>query len=146
MDSVKRYRVASIPTLNKKTGNINGMLVPLWKDYDPIEKLVPRYVYYTTCNPGEDKGPYLHKNRRTLLALVEGKAVFVYKDGKKFSEIVLNADENITMLDVPRGMGYLIRNTHDSIARLINICDYPWREGDDETESPNFKEYYGGSN
>src|SRR3989344_9215398 len=146
MDLVKRYRVARIPTLNNKTDGINGMLVPLWKDYDPIEKLVPKYVYYTTCSPGEDKGPYLHKKRRTLLALIEGKIAFVYRDGEKFSEIVLASDEDIPMLDVPSGVGYLIRNTHNDVARIINICDHPWRENDNETESPDFKEYYGRSN
>ena len=146
MDLVKSYRVARISTLNKKTGNINGMLVPLWKDYDPIERIVPKYIYYTTCSQGEDKGPYLHKKRRTLIALVEGRIIFVYKDGEKFSEIALTSDENITMLDVPSGVGYLIRNTSDDVARLVNICDHPWRENDNETESPDFNEYYGGSN
>ena len=146
MDSIKRYRVARIKTTSKKTGNANGILVPFWKDYDAIEKLLPRYVYYTTCLPGEDKGPYLHKKRRTLVALVEGRILFVHKDGGKFFEIDLNADESTTVLDVPCKTGYLIRNKSGAIARLINICDYPWLEGDNETESPDFKEYYGRTN
>lgn len=140
MVEIKAHPLNRIKTTNKNSGKPNGILMPLWKDYDPIDSMTPRFVYYTTCLAGEDKGPYFHTKRRTLLNLVEGKIVFVYRENNLFKEIVVDSD-NPSLLDVPAGIGYLIRNPHSKEAKIVNICDYPWREGDNETQTPDFSDY-----
>ena len=111
-------------------------MIPLWKDYDLVQKMRVRFVYYSTCAPKTEKGPYLHKKRRGLLTLLEGKAIFVYKVGKKFKETKLDASKKITMLDIPKGIGYLIKNPYSAEAKFINICDYPWKPNENETVVP----------
>ena len=116
-------------------------MIPLWKDRDVRPAMKPRYVYFFTCAPRAHKGPYLHKKRRGLLFLLEGKLIFVYMTGKKFKEIKLDAREGAVMLDIPRGTGYLIKNPYRREARCINICDYPWKPNEHETITPDFTSY-----
>ncbi len=117
------------------------MLMPLWKDYDSLPAMTPRYVYYATCRAGEEKGPYLHRKRRTLLNLVEGRIILAYREAEVFKETEVNADSHPVLFDIPAGVGYLIRNPFKDDAVMVNICDYPWKEGDNETEAPDFSDY-----
>ena len=45
--------------------HVNGELTVVWRDWDNIIKDHPKMVYVNTINPGEIKGPHLHKNRTT---------------------------------------------------------------------------------
>ncbi len=90
--------------------------------------------------------------------MLEGKAIFIYKIGEKLKaplssrrnvgisakalkEIKLDASREAVMIDVPKGIGYLIKNPYLKEAKFINICDYPWRAGDNETITPDFEGY-----
>jgi len=138
---VKFFELKSHQTKDGQ-GKENGFILPLWKDSDAMEKIQPRYVYFTTCDPGTDKGPYLHEKRRGLLCVIEGKILFVYKDGDVFKEKLIDSDKNPTLIDIPSRTPYLIRNQFNNTAKLINICDYPWISGDTETVTPNFGDYF----
>ena len=129
---VKKYIISKVKTTS-------GLLAPLWKDYDPIPKIKPRYIYYTTCAAGATKGPYLHEKRRGLLALIEGKAVFIYKTQRSFSKLYLDASKEVAMLDIPKKTAYLIKNPYKKESKFINICDYPWKKNDNETKTPNWQ-------
>ena len=142
MAEPKSYSVSRIKTTDKKSGKYNGIMMPLWKDYDPVAPISPRYVYYTTCLAGENKGPYLHTKRRTLLNLVEGKIILAYQENDNFKEIIIDSENNPLLFDIPAGIGYFIRNIYQTEAKMVNICDYPWREGDNETETPDFSAYF----
>lgn len=141
MIGVGSYSIARIKTVSKNSGRINGTLMPLWKDYDPLPAMAPRYIYYATCRAGEEKGPYLHTKRRTLLNLVEGRIILAYREAEVFKETEVNADSHPVLFDIPAGVGYLIRNASKDDAKMVNICDYPWKEGDNETEVPDFSGY-----
>lgn len=141
MAEVRSYSLKRIKTVNKSSGKDNGIMMPLWKDYDAIDLITPRFIYYTTCLAAEDKGPYLHTKRRTLLSLVEGKIIFVYLDKNVFKDVMVDAGKDSMLFDIPAGIGYLIRNPYSAEAKMVNICDYPWREGDNETVIPDFSDY-----
>ena len=142
---VKIYKIPKVKTKDKINGKFNGLMIPIWKDYDPLlaggSKMKPRFVYFFTCAARSEKGPHLHKKRRGLLTLLEGKALFVYQVGKKFKEIKLDAAKEAIMIDIPKGTGYLIKNLYSKEAKFVNICDYPWRPDDNETITPDFSGY-----
>src|SRR3989344_3726820 len=139
---IKKNHIPKIETRDKITSRKNGIMIPLWKDYDFRPAMNPRYVYFFTCASRAHKGPYLHKKRRGLLSLIEGKAIFVYKTGKKFVEIKLDASRSATMLDITMGTGYLIKNPYSKEAKFLNICDYPWKPNENETIIPDFSGHY----
>lgn len=121
---------------------INGIFIPLWKDYDHQPALQPRFVYFTSCLPHCRKGPYLHTKRRGLLTLIEGKIIFVYQNKNNFEKIPLTAQEKAVLIDIPAQVGYLLDNPYNEEAKLINICDHPWRADNQETIIPDFKNYF----
>ena len=45
--------------------HINGELTVVWRDWDNLIKDHPKMVYINSINPGEKKGPHLHKKRTT---------------------------------------------------------------------------------
>ena len=47
--------------------HINGELTVVWRDCDILIKDHPKMVYINSINPGEKKGPHLHKKRTTYL-------------------------------------------------------------------------------
>ena len=131
--------IDKIETVEKESNRISGCMIPLWKDYDDMIPMHPRFVYAMTCAPQSTKGPYLHTKRRGLLTLIEGSAVIVYQEGKEFHTIALHAMDSVAMLDIPAGIGHLIYNSSfDKSALFVNICDYPWRKDDNETLTPDF--------
>ena len=138
---VKVYKIAKVKTKDKTKGAVNGLIIPIWKDYDPMPKMKPRFVYFFTCAAFSEKGPHLHKKRRGLLTLLEGKALFIYQAGKNFKKIVLDSSKEAIMVDIPKGVGYLIKNPYSKEAKFVNICDYPWRPNDNETITPDFSRY-----
>lgn len=136
------YKLPKIVTRNGKIKMVNGMMIPLWKDYDPGRKIKPRYIYYMTCSPGKSKGPYLHTKRRGLLTLIDGQATLVYRIDREFQELSMRAVRNAVMVDIPARVGYLIRNLSKIAAHFIIIGDYPWKKGEKETVTPDFHGYY----
>jgi len=46
----------------------NGDLTVIWRDWDNIIKKMPKMVYVSSVNPGEIKGPHLHKNRTSYFS------------------------------------------------------------------------------
>lgn len=141
LNLIKKYKINKIETRDKISLKKNGFMIPIWKDYDKIEQIKPRYVYYLTCAPQSIKGPYLHKKRRGLLTLLEGRIVLAYKSGNKFNEVHMEAGDEAMMADIPKMVGYLIQNPYKKEARLLNICDYPWKKDDNETITPDFSGY-----
>lgn len=136
------HTIEKIPTGEKRNGRPSGIMIPIWKDYDPIPRIVPRFVYMMTCAPGRQKGPYLHTKRRGLLTLAEGRVRLVYQEGHTFREVDMDAGEKAVMADISAGTGYLIKNpSPDREAVFIVICDYPWRKADQEMVVPDFSGY-----
>lgn len=136
--------IEKIHTREKENGRENGFMIPLWKDYDDMPPIVPRFVYMMTCAPQSTKGPYLHTKRRGLLTLIEGSASVVYQEGGEFHEVILEATDHAKMLDIPTNVGYLVRNLSlDHQAVFVNICDYPWKKDDNETITPDFSGWRG---
>ena len=57
----------------------NGSLTVVWRDWDKILPIIPKMVYVSSINPGEIKGPHVHKKRNSYFTCIHGKVIFVIK-------------------------------------------------------------------
>ena len=73
--------------------HINGELTVIWRNWDDIIKN-PEMVYLNSVNPGEIKGPHIHKNRTSYFLCLNGKMVIVVQDTDgKYHEIETDSTE-----------------------------------------------------
>ena len=60
--------------------HINGELTVVWRDWDNLIKDHPKMVYINSINPGEKKGPHLHKKRTTYFSCIRGKILLIAQE------------------------------------------------------------------
>ena len=128
-------------TKDIKDSHINGELTVIWRDWDNLLKNHPKMVYVNSINPGEIKGPHIHKNRTTSFFCIDGNIVLIIQnDDKKFHEIKMNSEEPI-LITVPNGVAAAIVNPTDKITKVIVLADIAWRPNDNEMEDALFDGY-----
>ena len=121
--------------------HINGELTVIWRDWDNLIKNHPKMVYVNSINPGEIKGPHIHKNRTTSFFCIDGNVVLVIQDNdKKFHEIKMNSNKPI-LITTPNGVATAIVNPSVKIAKLLVLADIAWRPNDNEMEDVLFDNY-----
>jgi len=121
--------------------HVNGELTVVWRDWDNIIKDHPKMVYVNTVNPGEIKGPHLHKNRTTYFSCIHGNIVLVIRsDDGEFHEIKSNS-EKPSLVCVKNGIAAAIINPTDNIAKVLVLADIAWRPNDNEMENIDFVDY-----
>ena len=111
-------------------------MIPLWNALD--RKFQVLYIYVIKCTAGVSRGPYLHKKRTGRIYLLSGAVEITYRENgnKQFTKVILKEEEKQTLvLDIPNMTEYTITAIKDSI--LINLCNYPWNEFENETEKLN---------
>lgn len=121
--------------------HINGELTVIWRDWDNLLKNHPKMVYVNSINPGEIKGPHIHKNRTTSFFCMDGSIVLIIQDdGKKFHEMKMNSEKPV-LITVPNGIAAAIVNPTGKIARVLVLADIAWRPNDNEMKDVLFDDY-----
>ena len=121
--------------------HINGKLTVIWRDWDNLIKNHPKMVYVNSINPGEIKGPHIHKNRTTSFFCMDGSIVLIIQDdGKKFHEMKMNSEKPV-LITVPNGIAAAIENPTSKIARVLVLADIAWRPNDNEMKDVLFDDY-----
>ncbi len=121
--------------------HINGELTVIWRDWDNLLKNHPKMVYVNSINPGEIKGPHIHKNRTTSFFCIDGSIVLIIQDdGKKFHEMKMNSEKPV-LITVPNGIAAAIVNPTGKIARVLVLADIAWRPNDNEMKDVLFDDY-----
>ena len=121
--------------------HINGELTVVWRDWDNLIKNHPKMVYVNSVNPGEIKGPHIHKNRTTYFFCVHGNVVFVIQDNAgKFHEIKVDSEKPV-LITVSNGTAAAIVNPTTKIAKVLVLADTAWRPNDDEMKNILFDGY-----
>jgi len=121
--------------------HINGELTVIWRDWDNLIKNHPKMVYVNSVNPGEIKGPHIHKNRTTSFSCIHGNVVLVIQDDDgKFHEIKADSDKPV-LITVPNGIAVAIVNPTTEIAKVLVLADIAWRPNDDEMKNVLFNDY-----
>ena len=119
----------------------NGDLTVIWRDWDNIIKKTPKMVYLSSVNPGEIKGPHLHKNRTSYFSCIHGEAVFVIQDENgNFEEIEVDS-ENPVLICVPNGIASAHVNVGKEQSRVLVLADVAWRTNDYEMVNVKFSDY-----
>ena len=120
-------------TKDMKDSHINGELTVIWRNWDKIIKN-PEMIYVNYVNPGEVKGPHLHKNRTSFFFCVDGKMVIVIQDEDgKYHEIKTDSTES-KLISVPNGVAAAIINPSKDISKILVLADLAWKPNDDEME------------
>ena len=121
--------------------HINGELTVVWRDWDNLIKNHPKMVYVNSVNPGEIKGPHIHKNRPTFFFCIHGNVVLIIQDNDgKFHEIKADSDKPI-LITVSNGTAAAIVNPTTKIAKVLVLADTAWRPNDDEMKNILFDGY-----
>jgi len=121
--------------------HINGELTVIWRDWDNLIKNHPKMVYVSSVNPGEIKGPHIHKNRTTFFSCIHGNVVLIIQDNDgKFHEIKADSDKPI-LITVSNGTAAAIVNPTTKIAKVLVLADTAWRPNDDEMKNILFDGY-----
>ena len=109
-NEIKTYTLEKHVTKDIHDKDVNGTLVPVWRNWDKIIKVIPEMVYITSINPGEVKGPHLHIIRHSYYVCIKGKVIFIIKEnsGKLSDFKVLLIYPNIQMCEMmPYSIGLL---------------------------------------
>ena len=98
-------------------------------------------IYVNSINPGEIKGPHIHKNRTTSFSCIHGNVVLVIQDNNgKFHEIKADSEKPV-LITVPNGIAAAIVNPTTKIAKVLVLADIAWRPNDDEMKNVLFNDY-----
>jgi len=128
-------------TKDTHDSHTNGALTVIWRDWDNIIKKTPKMVYLSSVNPGEIKGPHLHKNRTSYFSCIHGKVVFIIQDeNRNFEEIEVDS-ENPVLICVPNGIASAHVNVGEEQARILVLADIAWRPNDNEMVNVEFSDY-----
>ena len=135
------WNLENYQTKDITDSHINGELTVIWRDWDNLLKNHPKMVYVNSINPGEIKGPHIHKNRTTSFFCMDGSIVLIIQDdGKKFHEMKMNSEKPV-LITVPNGIAAAIVNPTSKIARVLVLADIAWRPNDNEMKDVLFDDY-----
>ena len=127
-------------TKDVKDSHVNGELTIIWRDWDNIIKN-PKMVYVNSVNPGEIKGPHLHKNRTSYFYCIEGEIVIVIQDNDgNYHEIQINSKES-KLVSISNGIAAAILNPSKSISKVLVLADISWKPNDNEMKNVSFSNY-----
>ena len=128
-------------TKDTTDSHINGELTIVWRDWDNIITNHPKMIYVNSVNPGETKGPHLHKNRTTYFSCIHGTIVLVIQDDDgKFHEVKADS-EKPTLISVSNGVAAAIVNPTDDISKVLVLADIAWKPNDNEMKNIDFENY-----
>jgi dTDP-4-dehydrorhamnose 3,5-epimerase len=119
----------------------NGSLTVVWRDWDKLLANDPKMVYVSSVNPGEIKGPHLHKKRSSYFTCIHGKVVFILKKmDNSYVEIESSSDDPI-LLKISAGIPSAHINISKDISRILTLADVAWKPNDNEMENVDFDQY-----
>tara|TARA_B110000438_G_C15666412_1_gene586239 strand:- start:360 stop:809 length:450 start_codon:yes stop_codon:yes gene_type:complete len=128
-------------TRDTNDSHINGELTVIWRDWDDIFPKHPKMIYVNSVNPGEIKGPHLHKNRTTYFYCVSGEIVIIIEDNEKEIHEIITNSNNPILITVPNGISAAIVNPTKNISKVVVLADLAWKPNDNEMENTDLKDY-----
>lgn len=140
-DSIQFIKLEKHSTRDIRDKHINGSLVVVWRDWDKIIKNYPKYIYVTSANPGELKGPHLHTKRDSYFVCIHGKVVFVVKDKDGRYKEVESGEDDPVLVHVPKNYPSAHLNLSNGISRVLTLADIAWRPDDNEMQNVTFDDY-----
>ena len=141
--NVQNFFVFDLETHQTKDivdSHINGELTVIWRNWDNIIKN-PEMIYLNSVNPGEIKGPHIHKIRTSYFLCLQGKMVIVIRDKNgKYHEIETDSLQS-KLISVSNGTPAAIVNPSNNISKILVLADVAWKPNDNEMENITFDDY-----
>jgi len=141
--NVQNFFVFDLETHQTKDivdSHINGELTVIWRNWDNIINN-PKMVYINSVNPGEVKGPHIHKNRTSFFYCITGKMIIIVQDDDgKYHEIETNSTES-KLICIANGTPAAIFNPSDNVSKILVLADIAWKPNDNEMENVRFDDY-----
>ena len=127
-------------TKDVSDNHTNGKLTVIWRDWDKNIN-DPEMIYLNSVNPGEIKGPHIHKNRTSYFFCLQGKMVVIIQDKNgKYHEVEANS-ETSKLVAVSNGIAAAIINPSKDISKILVLADVAWKPNDDEMKNTIFENY-----
>ena len=134
------FELETHETKDVSDSHINGELTILWRNWDKIIH-DPEMVYVNSVNPGEIKGPHLHKNRTSYFYCLHGKITLIIKDeAGEFHEIETNSDDKKLVM-VSNGIAAAFVNPSNEISKVLVMANISWKPNDNEMQNVDFEDY-----
>jgi dTDP-4-dehydrorhamnose 3,5-epimerase len=128
-------------TRDTNDSHVNGELTVVWRDWDNILPNHPKMIYVNSVNPGEIKGPHLHKNRTTYFYCISGEIIIIIQDNEGNIHEISSACDAPILISVPNGMPAAIVNPNNEISKVLVLADVAWKPNDNEMENVKFNNY-----
>tara|TARA_Y100001936_G_scaffold183798_1_gene181201 strand:- start:142 stop:582 length:441 start_codon:yes stop_codon:yes gene_type:complete len=140
MTDFKTIDLETHQTKDVRDSHLNGELKIIWRDWDKIIK-PPQMVYVNTVNPGDIKGPHMHKRRTSYFHCIDGSVVIVIRDKNgNYHEIKTNSKES-QIISISNGIAAAIINPSSSVSKILVLADVSWKPNDNEMENVSFSDY-----
>ena len=134
------FELENHQTKDISDSHINGELTVIWRIWDKIINN-PEMVYVNSVNPGEIKGPHIHKNRTSYFYCIYGKMVIVVQDKNgKYHEIETDSEKS-RLISVSNGIAAAIVNPSKNISKVLVLADIAWKPNDAEMTNVKFENY-----
>ena len=134
------FQLENHETKDVLDSHINGKLTVIWRDWDEIINK-PEMIYLNSVNPGEIKGPHMHKNRTSYFFCIQGEMIIVIKDKNgKYNEIEANSGSS-KLVSFSNGVSAAIVNPSDKISKILVMADIAWKPNDNEMINVKFEDY-----
>ena len=118
----------------------NGELTVIWRNWDEIINQ-PNMIYLNSVNPGERKGPHIHKNRTSYFFCLQGKMIIVIKDKNGNYHDIEADSETSKLVAVSNGIAAAIINPSKNTSKILVLADVAWKPNDDEMKNTIFENY-----
>ena len=121
--------------------HVNGELTVVWRDWDKTITVQPKMVYMTTINPGEIKGPHLHKIRHSYYVCIKGKVVFIIKqDSGKYLEIESGEEEPV-LVEIPKNRSSAHINLSNEPSIILALVNPSWKPDNRDEHNVSYDDY-----
>ena len=129
------------PTKDTNDGHVNGSLTVVWRDWDKILPIIPKMVYVSSINPGEIKGPHIHKKRNSYFTCIHGKVIFIIKKNDGTYTEIESSSEIPNLIQVPKNFASAHINPTNEPASVLALANPAWKPNDDEMKNVGFDDY-----
>ena len=134
------YDLETHETKDLVDSHVNGKLTVIWRDWD--KKISnPEMVYLNVIEPGEIKGPHIHKNRTSYFFCLEGSIVIILKDKHGVYQEIETTSENPKLVSVSNGIAAAILNPTKNRSKVLVLADIAWKPNDSEMTNVQFSDY-----
>ena len=128
-------------TKDTTDSHTNGELTVIWRDWDNIIKNHPKMIYVNSINPGEIKGPHIHKDRTSYFFCIDGSIVLIIKDDNgEFNELKADSEKPV-LICIPNGVEVALVNRTLVISNVLVLADVACKRNDSEMRNTTFENY-----